>query len=372
MASQQQQTETNVPALFTPLTIRGVTLNNRITISPMCMYSAKDGKANAFHIQHIGSRIIGGAGLFIVEATAVSPEGRISPNDLGLWNDEQIEILKLITDFAHEQKAHIAIQIAHSGRKGSTHRLWESFGREAIPNNEGGWDVIGPSPIPYDDKHKTPKEMTIEEIEGIIQKWIDSAKRAVKAGFDVIEIHGAHGYLLHNFYSPKSNVRTDKYGGSFENRTRLITEIAKGIRANIPEEMPLFVRLSSSDLVEDGWTIEDTVNLSKLLKNVGVDLIDCSSGGNVPAKHNPFTHYQVPYAEKVRKEAEISTGAVGMITDPKKANEIIEQGLADLVLLGRESLREPYWPFKAAKELGYKGIPVPPQYIFGLGKGILF
>ncbi|KAL9643269.1 hypothetical protein ABK040_014725 [Willaertia magna] len=354
----------NGPALFKPFPIRGLTLKNRIVVSPMCMYSSTDGFANAFHVQHVGSRVVGGCGLFFIEATAVTPEGRISPNDMGLWSDEHIDMLKFITDFAHNQNSHIGIQLSHAGRKGSTYRLWESHGRGAVSNEEGGWDVLGPSPVAYDERHKTPKELTIEEIEELIQKWVDAAKRAVKAGFDVIEIHGAHGYLLHSYYSPKSNFRTDEYGGSFENRIRLILEIAKGIRSVIPEEMPLFTRLSAVDYVEDGWKIEDTVKLSKALKEVGVDLIDCSSGGNVSVRYSPYAHYQVPYAEQVKREAMVPSGAVGMIVDPIKANEVIEKEQADLVFIGRESLREPYWPYKAAKELNYH-LAVPPQYSRG-------
>jgi len=361
-AGDQQQAQ--VPALFTPLTIRGVTLKNRIVIAPMCQYSAQDGFVNTWHVQHIGSRIVGGASLFIVEATAVVPEGRISINDLGIWKDEHIEGFKNIADFAHSQNAHIGIQLAHSGRKGSTVRLWEANGRDAVSNEDGGFDVVGPSNVPYDEFHKIPHELSLEEVEGVIESFVSAAKRAVAAGFDVIEIHGAHGYLLHSFYSPKSNFRTDKYGGSFENRTRLIVEVCERVRAVIPQEMPLFTRLSATDYVEDGWTVDDHVELSKLLKNVGVDLIDCSSGGNVPAKLSPFTNYQVPYAERVINEAGLLAGAVGMITDPIKANQIVEERRGDIVLIGRAVLREPFWPIQAAKALGHK-VETAPQYKYG-------
>ena len=361
-ATEQQQV---VPALFTPLTIRGLTLKNRIAIAPMCMYSSTDGFANTWHVQHIGSRVVGGAGLFIVEATAVVPEGRISINDLGIWKDEHVEKLKEITDFAHSQGGHIGIQLAHSGRKGSTVRLWEANGRDSVSNEDGGFDVVGPSPVPYDEYHKVPHELTVDEIEQAIQAFVDAAKRAVDAGFDVIEIHGAHGYLLHNFYSPKSNLRTDEYGGSFENRTRLIVKVCERVRAAIPDGMPLFTRLSATDYVEGGWTPDDHVTLSKLLRDVGVDLIDCSSGGNIKASAlNPFTGYQIPFAERVVNEVGVLAGAVGMITDPVAANKILEEKKADLVLIGRVSLKEPNWPIQAAKALGHK-IPTAPQYKYG-------
>eukprot|EP01027_Heterolobosea_sp_BB2_P003629 GEZU01005477.1.p1 GENE.GEZU01005477.1~~GEZU01005477.1.p1 ORF type:complete len:342 (+),score=88.40 GEZU01005477.1:103-1128(+) len=339
-------------------------------MSPMCQYSCDnlDGFANNWHMTHIGARAVGGVGLIIMEATAVEPEGRITPHDLGLWRDEHIDFLKSIVDFVHSQhkgQIKIGIQLAHAGRKASTTRLWENS--LTIANEDGGWDVVGPSPIPWDNESKTPRELTVSEIKGLVQKWVDAAKRAVKAGFDVIEIHGAHGYLISEFLSPLSNVRTDEYGGSFENRIRFLSEIAQAVRAAIPETMPLFVRISATEYAEGGWGIEDSVKLAQHLKTLGVDLVDCSSGGNIHTqKINPFNGYQIPFAEAVRRDGGIASAAVGRITDPKEANEIIASGKADLVMIGRELLANPHWPVTAAKALGYKGLPVAPQYCFGI------
>lgn len=360
------QESNQVPALFTPLSIRGVTLKNRIVISPMCQYSSEDGFANTWHVQHYGSRAVGGAALVIIEATAVSPEGRISPNDLGLWKNEHIVNLKNIVDFAHQQNSLIGIQLAHSGRKGSTHRLWESFGRSAIANEEGGFDVVGPSAVAFDEKHKIPAELSVKDIERIVSDFVEAAKRSVNAGMDVIELHFAHGYLASSFLSPKSNHRTDQYGGSFENRSRLLLDIVRAVRAVIPETMPLFARLSAVEHVEGGWDLDDTVNLSKLLKENGVDLVDCSSGGNSSDQKIPKEHqFQVAYAKRVKAEVGVTTGAVGGISDPRDANRFIEEDYADLILIARASLRDPYWPIRAAKVLNYNSFASAPQLLLG-------
>ncbi|EFC35632.1 predicted protein [Naegleria gruberi] len=359
----------SVPPLFQPFKIRGLTLKNRIVVSPMCQYSSVDGFANFWHVQHIGSRIVGGAGLFIVEATGVSDIGRISPGCLGIYKDEHVDMLSKICQFTHEQGGHIGIQIGHAGRKASTGRLWEALGRKALTNEEGGWDVIGPSPIAFDDNHKVPAELSIEQIQEVIQQFVDAAKRAVKAGFDVIEIHGAHGYLISSFLSPTSNQRTDAYGGSFENRIRFLIEIVQRIRENIPTEMPLFVRVSADEYVgEEGWTMKDTTELAKILRDSGVDLLDCSSGGNnAKAKISPIgivQGYQVPFSEGVKKSVDgLATGAVGKIVEAKFANDLVKDGKADLVLIGRQDLNDPYWPIRAAQDLDYP-VAVPPQYMF--------
>ncbi|KAG2375022.1 hypothetical protein C9374_010026 [Naegleria lovaniensis] len=354
------------PLLFQPITFRGLTLKNRIVVSPMCQYSSKDGFANFWHVQHIGSRVVGGAALFIVEACAVSEIGRITPHCLGLWKDEHIGMLKQIVDFAHEQGGKIGIQLAHSGRKGSTRALWEAFGRTALSNEEGGWEVVGPSPIAFDEQHRMPRELSEHDIEQVIEEFVQAAKRAVAAGFDVIEIHGAHGYLINSFLSPTSNKRTDQYGGSFENRIRLLCDIVTRVRQVIPQEMPLFVRISCEEYTSEGWNIEDTLKLAPILKDLGVDLMDCSSGGNASKLMSlaimVFPGYQVQYAEKVRQVMPV--GAVGKITEPKFANKILEDGKADLIFIGRQELNDPYWPIRAAKELGYSDMPIPPQYKF--------
>ena len=357
----------DTPMLFQPYTIRGLTLKNRIVVSPMCTYSSKDGFANLWHVQHIGSRVVGGAGLFIVEASAVSEIGRITPHCLGIYKDEHVEMLKQITDLAHEQGGHIGIQLAHSGRKGSTRALWEALGRTALSDEEGGWEVVGPSPIAFDESHRVPRELTEDEVEELIEDFVAAAKRAVLAGFDVIEIHAAHGYMINSFLSPTSNKRSDKFGGSFENRIRILTEIVSRVRSCIPETMPLFVRISCDEYVSDGWDIEDSVRLAEILKDLGVDIIDCSSGGNssrlLSQALMAFPMYQVKYAERVRQVMPVA--AVGKITEPVQANQILTEGKADLVFIGRKDLGDPYWPIRAAKELGYD-IPIPPQYKFGV------
>jgi len=347
--------------LFTPLKLRGTILRNRLMVSPMCQYSSVDGYANEWHLVHLGSRAIGGAGLVMTEATAVSPEGRISGDDLGIWKDEQIEYLKTITQFISEYGAVPGIQLAHAGRKASHSPEWKG-GRLLTPG-EGGWEVVAPSAIPFSEHTGFPKALTQEDIEKVILDFTAAAKRSLEAGFRVVEIHAAHGYLVHEFLSPLSNKREDEYGGTFENRIRLLRRIVSGVRAAWPEEYPLFVRISSTDWAEGGWTVEDSVALSGILKGLGVDLMDCSSGGIVPGVKIPVgPGYQVPFAERIRKEAGIPTGAVGMITTAAQAEAILADGQADLVLLAREFLRDPYFPMHAAFELG-DDVKWPDQYL---------
>lgn len=344
--------------LFEPLTIKEVTLRNRITVSPMCQYSSSDGFANPWHMVHLGSRAVGGAGLIIAEATAVSPEGRITPADLGIWKDDHISQLSAITSFIHSQGAVAGIQLAHAGRKASRREPWNKD--EKATKEDGGWQPVGPSSIAFGN-YDVPEELTVADIQKVISDFVAAAKRAIQAGFKVIEIHGAHGYLLHEFYSPLSNHRKDEYGGSFENRIRLLVEIVAAVKTVWPANYPLFVRLSASDWVADGWQIEDTVALAKILKKEGVDLIDCSSGGNVPQVKIPVgPGYQVHFAEAVQ-QAGVMAGAVGMITDAHQAEEIIASGKAEIVLIARELLRDPYWPLHAAKELGVN-VDWPIQY----------
>ena len=347
--------------VFDSLSVRDVTFRNRIVVSPMCQYSCKDGFATDWHLVHLGSRAVGGAALVFAEATAVVPEGRISPGDLGLWKDAHIEPLARITRFLKAQGAAAGIQLAHAGRKASTDVPWRGgkpLGREA-----GGWNPIhAPSAVPFADGYQVPEELTVEDIAATVRAFAASAQRALQAGFDVIEIHGAHGYLLNEFLSPLSNRRTDNYGGSLGNRARLLCEVVEAIREVWPERLPLFLRISASDWAEGGWTVEDSVALARLVKPLGVDVIDCSSGGLVPnAKINIGAGYQVPFAARVRREAGILTSAVGMITDPMQADQIVRNGEADLVMLAREFLRDPYWPLHAAEQL-HRDIAWPPQY----------
>ncbi|WP_266206064.1 NADPH dehydrogenase NamA [Pontibacter kalidii] len=338
--------------LFSPLTLRGITFKNRIAVSPMCMYSSQDGFATDWHLVHLGSRAVGGAGLIIAEATAVVPEGRITPHDLGIWKDEHIEGLQRITNFISEQGSVPGIQLAHAGRKASHRRPWEG-GAAILPEEENGWQTVAPSAIPFSEENPVPHEMTLQEIEDFKDAFEAAAIRSLKAGFKVIEIHAAHGYLLHEFYSPLSNQRTDKYGGSFENRIRLLLEVTERVRQVWPEELPLLVRISATDWTDGGWTGEDSVALAKELKKLGVDLIDCSTGANVPRASIPVgPGYQVPFAEQVKQQAGIPTGAVGVITEARQAEEILAKGQADMVLLARELLRDPYFPMHAALELG--------------------
>jgi 2,4-dienoyl-CoA reductase-like NADH-dependent reductase (Old Yellow Enzyme family) len=346
--------------LFTPIRFREVTLKNRIAVSPMCQYSAVDGFASDWHLVHLGSRAVGGAALVIVEATAVEARGRISPGDLGIWKDEHIENLARITRFIKEQGAVPGIQLAHAGRKASHQEPW--LGGKALTENEGAWQTVAPSAVPFDEQTHTPHALSGEEIQGIRESFVAAAQRAMAAGFEIIEIHAAHGYLFHEFLSPLSNFRTDEYGGSFENRIRLLLEVTDAVRAVVPEHLPLFVRISATDWVEDGWTGDDSVRLASVLREHSVDLIDCSTGGNVPHAKIPVgPGYQVPFAEQIRQEANIATGAVGAITEPQQAEAIIRNGQADVVLLARELLRDPYWPIHAALQLNAP-ITLPVQY----------
>ncbi len=355
--------------VFDPLTLRGLTLKHRIAVSPMCMYSSADGFANDWHLVHLGSRACGGAALVMTEATAVEPEGRISPEDLGLWKDEHIEFLKRVTDFIKSQGAAPGIQLAHAGRKASTYSPHARAEKGCIPVGQGGWKPIAPSAIPFDAAATVPEELNMGGIRRVTRKFEEAASRALAAGFEVVEVHSAHGYLLNEFLSPISNHRKDAYGGSFENRTRLAREVVSAVRKVWPEQKPLFLRISATDWKEpDGWTIEQSVELARAVKGLGIDLIDCSSGGLVPdAKIPAAPGYQVPFADRIRREAGIATGAVGFITTAGQADEVIRGGKADLVLLAREFLRDPYFPLHAAAELG-RDIEWPKQYLRARGK----
>lgn len=346
--------------LFEPLKIKEITFKNRIAVSPMCQYSAEDGYANDWHLVHLGSRAVGGAGLIIVEATAVSPEARISPGDLGLWEEGHIEPLKRIVDFIHANGAVAGIQIAHAGRKASHSAPWK--GGVQLDGENNGWTCVAPSPIPFSENEIPPVELDKQGIEKIIHDFRRAASFAVKAGFKVLEIHAAHGYLMHEFLSPLTNHRQDEYGGSLENRSRLLLEVTRAVQSEWPAELPLFVRLSGTDWYEGGWDIEQTVQLAVMLKEMGVDLIDCSSGGNIAAQKIQLgPGYQVPFSEAVRKTG-ILTGTVGLITSAQQAEDILQEGKADLILLGRELLRNPYFPLHAAKELEEK-VDWPVQYL---------
>ena len=347
-------------SLFSPLSIKSIILKNRIAISPMCQYSATDGFATDWHLVHLGSRASGGAGLIIQEATAVSPEGRISPEDLGLWNNEQIDKLKQITQFIISQNSVPGIQLAHAGRKASAASPWN--GGRKVANENGGWDTVAPSAIAYHDNEKAPIALDKNGIQKVITDFKAATKRAHEAGYQVVEIHAAHGYLLHQFLSPLSNVRTDEYGGSFENRIRLTLEVVEAVQSEWSENLPLFVRISASDWAEGGWNLEESIQLSKILKEKGVDLIDVSSGGAVSHQQIPLgPNYQVPFAESIKKEVGILTGAVGLITDAKQAEEIIVSGKADLVLFARESLRNPNLGLTFAHDLE-ADVTWPKQY----------
>lgn len=347
--------------LFSELKIRGLTLRNRIAVSPMCEYSSTDGFANDWHLVHLGSRAVGGAAIVFTEATSISPEGRISPQDLGIWKDEHIDMLARITRFLRGQGAAPGIQLAHAGRKGSTRRPWESSGGE-ISLAEGGWVTVAPSAIPFAANYPMPQALDQEGIAKIVNDFVTGATRALAAGFRIVEIHSAHGYLIHEFLSPLSNRRTDSYGGSFENRTRILREAITAVRRVWPERLPLFVRISASDWVEGGWDIEQSVELAKQIGPLGVDLIDCSSGGNIAAAQIPLTPgYQVPFAEAVRKRAGIATGAVGLITSGEQAEEIVAEGKADLIILARQFLRDPYFPLHVASRMD-ETVSWPVQY----------
>ncbi|MFC4212038.1 NADPH dehydrogenase NamA [Pedobacter lithocola] len=347
--------------LFSPLKLKDITLKNRIVISPMCQYSAIDGFANDWHLVHLGSRAVGGAGLIIQEATAVVPEGRITHADLGIWKDEQVEKLKQIVSFIHDNGSIAGIQLAHAGRKASCDLPWQ--GGEQLAEGENSWLPVGPSSIPFKAGQVTPHELSIKEIQDIVFAFRAAAKRALDAGYKVVEIHAAHGYLLHQFFSPLSNKRTDVYGGSFENRIRFTIDIVEAVQSVWPENLPLFVRISATDWTEGGWNEEDSVQLAAVLKDKGVDLIDASSGGNVPdAKIPAGPNYQVPFADKIRNEVGIYTGAVGVIVDAHQAEEILQNDKADLIFIARESLRDAYFPTHAAQILG-DDVEWPNQYV---------
>ena len=346
--------------LFEPLALRGVTLKNRIVVSPMCQYSAHDGFATDWHLVHLGGRAVGGAGLIIQEATAVSPEGRISPEDLGIWKDEHVPMLRRINEFIGSQGSVPGVQLAHAGRKASTFSPWTGEG--AVPANAGGWPVVGPGAGAFADNYPQPTALDAAGIAKVIADFRAAAGRALAAGFQVIELHAAHGYLLHEFLSPLSNQRTDDYGGTFENRVRLLLDVVAATREVWPEELPLLVRLSVTDWTEGGWNADESIQLAAILKTRGVDLIDCSTGGNVPKAPIPVgPGYQVQFAERIREEVGMMTGAVGLITTPAEAEAIVANGQADLVLLAREFLRQPYFPLLAAQELGVE-VQWPAQY----------
>jgi 2,4-dienoyl-CoA reductase-like NADH-dependent reductase (Old Yellow Enzyme family) len=354
--------------LFAPLQQRSITLPNRIVCSPMCQYSSTDGFASEWHFVHLGSRAIGGAGLVITEAAAVSPEGRISPQDLGIWKDEHIQPLARITAFLREQGSVPGIQLAHAGRKASMAVPWE--GQHTVSPSEGGWEnVVGPSAERYSEHYSVPHELDRTGMDKVVADFAAAAQRAVKAGFLLAEVHAAHGYLAHEFLSPLSNKRTDEYGGSLVNRARFPLEIIRAVRSSFPEDLPVWVRLSVTDWIEGGLSVDDAVEFAKLVKAEGIDLIDVSSGGNDPRQQIPVgPGYQVAFAERIRHEVGIATGAVGMITGPAQADQIIRTGQADLVLLARELLRDPYWPIHAADALHHPA-SWPKQYERGaLGK----
>ncbi len=347
--------------LFSPIKLRGVEIPNRIVVSPMCQYSAEDGMPNDWHLVHLGSRAVGGAGMVIVEATSVSSEGRISPNDLGLWNDPQEAAFRRLTRFIAEQGSVPAIQLGHAGRKAATSPPWINRGAP-LPENEA-WSIVAPSAIPFTPQHQTPSSLERAEIERIIIAFRDAAQRSVRAGFKLLELHMAHGYLIHQFLSPLSNARTDEFGGSFENRIRFPLQIVSAIRRVVPESLPLMARISATDWVEGGWDIEQSVQFARVLGPAGVDAIDCSSGGNVATAAIPVgPGYQVPFASRIRKETGLPTAAVGFITTPEQAEQIIRTEEADMVVLAREFLRDPYWPLHAARRLKQE-VAWPKQYL---------
>ncbi len=348
--------------LFTPFKIRNLEFKNRIFVSPMCQYSSLDGVANQWHMVHLGSRAVGGAALVMAEATSVSPEGRISYGDAGIWNDKQVEALKPITEFIRAQGAVAAIQLAHAGRKASTDVPWGLSTGPISKNHKNGWQTLAPSPIPFDKNYEPPVEMKDSDIEKVISDFETAAKRSLQAGYQVIEAHMAHGYLMHQFLSPLSNVRKDKYGGSLENRMRLPLIVAEKLRQIWPEELPVFVRISATDWVQDGWDIKQSIQFCLELEKRGIDFIDCSSGGSSPhAQIKSGPSYQVPFAIDLKSKLKIPVGAVGIITEAEQAEQILKENQADVVLLARELLRDPYWPLHAAKKLGHD-LSWPKQY----------
>jgi len=347
--------------IFDPLSIRGITLQNRIVVSPMCQYSSEDGFANDWHLVHLGSRATGGASLVFTEATAVTPEGRISPEDLGFWKDDHIEFVARIVRFLKSQGTVPGMQLAHAGRKGSTQRPWEGSSKVSVA--DGGWVPLAPSAVAFSDHYPMPRALLKDEIHGIVDAFAAAARRALEAGFQVLEIHAAHGYLAHEFFSPLSNFREDEYGGSFENRTRIGREIVTAVRKEWPDNLPLFIRISATDWKEGGWDLEQSVELAKQLKPLGVDLIDCSSAGlAVDQKIIAGPGFQVPFSERIRRDANVLTGTVGLIETKEQVGEILAKGQADLVLMAREFLRDPYWPLRTARELKQK-ISWPAQYL---------
>ncbi len=350
-----------MPHLFEPIAFRDLTLANRIIVSPMCQYSSRDGFADDWHFANVGTRAVGGAGLAFMEATSVTAEGRISPQDLGIWRDEHIEMLARIVRFVRSQGVPIGMQIAHAGRKGSTFRPWD--GQGLVPPADGGWQPIGPGDEPFAPNFPVPRALATNEIPAVVSAFRDAARRVLAAGFDAIEIHSAHGYLLHQFLSPLVNTRTDAYGGSFDNRVRLCLEVVDAVRGVWPERLPVFVRISATDWAPGGWDIEQSIELARRFRERGVDLVDCSSGGAVSTAQIPIgPGYQVPFAERIKREVHIPTGAVGLITKAAQADDIIRNGQADCVLLAREFLRDPYWPLHAAAELN-QPIAWPAQYL---------
>lgn len=347
--------------LFEPLRLRDVELQNRILVSPMCQYSSADGLANDWHFVHLGSRAVGHAAAVLTEASAVTADGRISPDDLGIWSDAHIEPLRRIFSFIAQQGSVPGMQLAHAGRKASTSAPWKG-GKPLSPKESGWTPIFGPSPLPFAEGYQTPCEMSQSEIAAVVGAFVAAAQRAEAAGARIIELHGAHGYLMHSFLSPLSNQRTDEYGGSFTNRIRLVCETVDAVRKVWPERYPLFLRISATDWAEGGWTVDDSIALAQILKSQGVDLFDCSSGGNVAHARIPVgPGYQVEFAERIRREAHVLTGAVGMITEPAQADQIVRTAQADVVFLARQMLREPYWPLLAARSLG-ADIAWAPQY----------
>jgi 2,4-dienoyl-CoA reductase-like NADH-dependent reductase (Old Yellow Enzyme family) len=367
-----------MPHLFDPLPLRGLTLRNRIALSPMCMYSAPDeaavargeaplaGVAQGAHLVHLASRAAGGLGLVLTEATAVEARGRISPQDLGLWDDRHVDGLRRVTAAIRDHGAAAGVQLAHAGRKAATYRPWATA-KGGVPDEDGGWSVVGPTDDAFSAALRAPRALAADELPGVVAAFADAAARADAAGFEVVEIHAAHGYLLHQFLSPLVNDRSDAYGGGFEGRTRLLREVVAAVRTVWPEGKPLFVRVSATDWATDGWSADDTVRLARELAAAGVDLIDCSSGGAVPGVSIPVAaDYQVGFAERVRREAGIASGAVGRIVAPAQAAAIVADGRADLVLIGKQLLREPYWALRAAQELGVAA-PWPERYGWAVG-----